>query len=461
MIINYKGDFELKRKIAVITTDFLREFFISALSKLNMDFEFLIYIYHSFDEIAEVYKKIPNEIDGILTSGSFPAEALKKSWPNINVPVVSINIDEASIYRSIFALMMDNENFQLSRIYVDPLEFFNIDVKEYIQKDPMSNYSSLIEPVIKNMELSTLRNIEEEQIQKHISLWESGEIDVSITRFSSIVSRLREAGVNVFFPYPSLEYIKTMVGTLLKEIEVMKLRKHQPAAINVSINKKVNEGMIMDSLLERQYLMLNEALINFNGESVMDYVLKRHSFGFEILTERARVESFTSQYTGCRLKKYLAVNLPFTVSVGYGIGKDMYQARMNAVYANREASIHKENLSFIIDEKECLIGPLNGENILIHSEAESIAFNEISEDFTKIGLSPLTTKKVIYAINSMPNKKITAKELAGKLSVSQRTANRFLTELEKSNVIKVVDKKRPTTKGRPERVYAINECSNL
>lgn len=63
---------------------------------------------------------------------------------------------------------------------------------------------------------------------------------------------------------------------------------------------------------------------------------------------------------------------------------------MNAAYANREASIHEDNLSFIIDEKECLIGLLNVENTLVYNEAESMAFNEISQDFTKIGLSPLT-----------------------------------------------------------------------
>ena len=67
--------------------------------------------------------------------------------------------------------------------------------------------------------------------------------------------------------------------------------------------------------------------------------------------------------------------------------------------------------------------------------------------------SPLTLKKVFAAMDAAPKKGITAQELAFRLGVTKRSANRMLAALEKEGVLQVAYKKRTTSRGRPESVF--------
>ena len=52
---------------------------------------------------------------------------------------------------------------------------------------------------------------------------------------------------------------------------------------------------------------------------------------------------------------------------------------------------------------------------------------------------------------------ITAQELAFRLGVTKRSANRFLSTLEREEILKVAYKKRTTSRGRPESVFVRKE----
>ena len=56
-------------------------------------------------------------------------------------------------------------------------------------------------------------------------------------------------------------------------------------------------------------------------------------------------------------------------------------------------------------------------------------------------------------MDAAPKKEITAQELAFRLGVTKRSANRMLAALEKEGVLQVSYKKRTTSRGRPESVF--------
>ena len=68
------GGMELKRKIAVIATEYIKEFLQSMLGDLDVDY--CIFTYKTFSDIQYIYEKVTEEFDGILTSGSFPAPSV-------------------------------------------------------------------------------------------------------------------------------------------------------------------------------------------------------------------------------------------------------------------------------------------------------------------------------------------------------------------------------------------------
>lgn len=440
----------MRKKIAVITTEFLKEFLSKFFNEIDMDCEFAIYTYKTFEDIKKIYEGITLEIDGILTSGIFPEQVIKKNFPENKFPVVCFNTDDASIYKLFFLLLDSNRNLDIRRVYADPLGAFHIDLKDYLQKDHKLTYSETIEPMVKNMTLEELSHIEKEQLQKHIELWEKGDIDISVTRFSSLVEPLKKAGLKVYFPFPSYEYLKTSCIKLCQEIDLMRLKENQPAAINITIE---NSGAL-DMSLEKRYIMLHEALLDFNGSSLMEYVIQRNALGFEILTNRKNIEEKTLNYTSCTLRSFLDDRLDFKIYVGYGIGNDMYQARMNAIDANRESMISHIEGSFLINNFNELIGPLGSVNNF--KVGDNVSEN-IKNMTRNISLSPITIRKVVSAFNSMNGRELTARELAAKLSITQRSANRFLSAMEKGNIIKIIDERRITTKGRPERVYKLTD----
>lgn len=438
----------MSKKIAVITTEFLKDFLGKSFNEIDIDCEFKIYTYDTFEDIKKIYQNISVNIDGILTSGIFPEQVIKKNFPENKFPIVYFNTDDAAIYRLFFMLLYENRDLDINRIYADPLGAFNIDLKDYLQSNHKLNYSEVIEPIVKNMSLEELRNIEKEQFEKHLNLWNKGDIDISVTRFSSLMEPLRKAGIMVYFPFPSYEYLKSSCMQLCKEIDILKMKENQPGAINITIE---NSG-VLDMTMEKKYILLHEALLDFNGNSLMEYVIQRNAFGFEILTNRKSIEEKTLNYTSCTLKSFLKDRLDFKVYIGYGIGNDMYQGRMNAIDANREAVISQTGGSFLINNENELIGPLDSENNFIVQDNLTDKMKSLTKN---IALSPMTVRRVITAFNSISGRELTARELAAKLSITQRSANRFLSAMEKGNMIKIVEERRITTKGRPERVYKL------
>ena len=71
----------------------------------------------------------------------------------------------------------------------------------------------------------------------------------------------------------------------------------------------------------------------------------------------------------------------------------------------------------------------------------------------KSSLSPITVSKVLSALEASPGKEISAQELAYRLGITKRSANRFLSTLESEGAIEVAYKKRSTSRGRPESVF--------
>ena len=127
------------------------------------------------------------------------------------------------------------------------------------------------------------------------------------------------------------------------------------------------------------------------------------------------------------------------------------QARLNALNACHEAEL-KKNTSYVVTEKEELIGPLGVE------ATETFMVDNQSYRDIKSKLSPITvSQSYLSALEASAEKEITAQELAFRLGVTKRSANRFLSTLEREEILKVAYKKRTTSRGRPESVFVRKE----
>ena len=88
-------------------------------------------------------------------------------------------------------------------------------------------------------------------------------------------------------------------------------------------------------------------------------------------------------------------------NIGYGFGAGIAQARLNALNACHEAEL-KKNTSYVVTEKEELIGPLGVE------ATETFMVDNQSYRDIKSKLSPITVSKVMSALEASAEKEITA-----------------------------------------------------
>ncbi len=434
----------MNKRIAIIATEFLRPFIEETLATLNMGFQYHIFIYEKFEDIKEIYKAIDSQYDGILTSGSFPAHMIRLYYPQETRPIQCFNTDDTAVYRLLLKLLNENRNLDFTRICADIFEVFGNDIIDFVEgREPLPDMVNLSE---RDFTLEKMQQLEQEQYETHLSLWQAGKSDLSITRFSSLMPRLIDAGVNVYFPYPSLQYVQTICERLISDIEKKKLEDCQTAIILLRL---LSDTTSADSLhkLDSSYVRLENAIMEMCGNSITEFSFHRYHYGLEILTAKKEVMRITDNFSSDRLfAKLKQKDASWNLCIGYGFGNGLAQARLNALNACHEAEL-KKNTSYLITEKEELIGPLE------ECTVQSLTIDNQSYRNIKSSLSPLTVNKVFSALEAAADKEITAQELAFRLGITKRSANRFLSTLEQEGHIAVAYKKRSTSRGRPESVF--------
>lgn len=448
----------MKYKIAVIATDFLKDFVEDALRKTlsggeqsSLDFSYEFFIYHSLGDVRDICDHIGKDFDGILTSGSFPARMVEIYAPENKLPVRFFNTDEAALYRLFLSLIIENRNLDLSRVYADILEVFGVRTVDFLENRAAMPDNSALAPNVFTLE--KMLAIEKEQYEKHLSLWNEKKTDVSVSRFSSIVPALKEKGVNIHFPYPSIQYFRSVCAELLREIERKKLEASQPAVVILRLS---SASSLPSTQTELDYLRLEQLVMEFIGTSALNYSVQRQQYGLEIVMTGKDCSEWTTYFRQERIRPFLADRLSHTlVSIGYGLGGSLSQARFRALDACREAEL-KKGTSYLINEKDELVGPLSHgtESMPIHL---SVADTELSDIHSS--LSPLTVRKIFSVLNNAESGSITARELALRLGITKRSANRFLTALHKEGYLDISHKTRTTTKGRPENVFIRSDKS--
>lgn len=438
----------VEKKIAVITTEFMADYVHSAFSKMQLDCNYEIFIYGNFKDIPKLYQELPEDIAGVLTSGSFPARVIRLSFPNTQRVIMHFNTDDAAICQLFFRLLDENRFLKFDRIYADLVEMFGIDLKTYLMHDFSTPLSITTNQMVCEKGLDEVYQIEEQEYQKHLKLWKSGMVDLCVTRFSSIVDRLQEQGVPVYFPYPSIGYLRETCLTLFKEIEYRQMQNNSSAIINVTVVEENDE--LGNASLEYRLLTLQAALMGFMGAASQDYFLGRSSSGIEILTNRKNIENLTENYTGCKIQSQLNQHVNFKICIGYGIGRNLQQARGNARKAMEYSKRNQGRTSFLVNEDGVMLKSL----VNIQSQhVETYPPVEVKPENKKIFVPEYKIREVFHAIEEMEEKQITSQELAGKLNITKRSANRILSAMEAQGIIEVAATRPTSAKGRPERIY--------
>lgn len=431
-------------------TDFLKEFIDDILDEYFPAENFLLYYYKDFNDVLDIYIQIPDEVEGVVISGSFPAQVIRTFFPDSPRIITEFNNDDLGVFQLFFELLYNHRDLQLNRVYADVLDVGNISLADYLLNPLKTSINTIHKQAAAKLNLEELIAIEQNMLQKHIQKWQAGEIDFSVTRFSSIVRQLEEAGLKVHFAYPDRHFVKQVIESLQQQLTIRSMQQLLPAYLWVSAKGDINN---------KQLAALGLALDEFFSVLSFDALVKQVENDFSVITQRRFIAQATSGFVSCALQPFLRQHLSFPVDIGYGLGDSLYDAKINAMHAHAESRKHDIGTSSLMDQAGRLTSPLSVEGSTaptvpaVTLKGTTPWVRQLSK---QTGISQLNIQKLIAAGRDTLDNTITSQEIAYKLRITRRSANRLLSALKKSGLAVIVDQKQGSSQGRPERVYQLN-----
>ncbi|MFE4708833.1 transcriptional regulator [Peribacillus simplex] len=417
---------------------------IEPLVKDRCELTFLTY--RSLDAITNLYVENHLFFDGIIMN-NLSYLYLEEKIKTFKTPTYTYMINERDFYRTLFKINRTHKDLDYSRVCID----FISEKNNYLGlKDMLSDEEF---PYIVDWKLND--NIYEDVLDQHITLSRQGRIDLTITGLSNTLEQLNEKGIKTIRCYPSMETILETFEQAINEIELRQLLENRIVIGNITL-ENINFSLGTSNDLELKQMLLYKSLLEYSTENKTPFTIQKGSLCFEIITSYKDLKQLTNSFTTCSVLNYLKENLPFKVNIGWGIGNTMYEARIKAQSANKEAQIHPFG-SIVITENDQIIGPLGEESCIEYSNSIDPEMEKLSN---KLGISILQIQKITSIISKTNSNELSSEDVSFYLGITPRGANRILNKLKEKGVAEIIYQKQEKLRGRPRKIYKIdfNKC---
>ncbi len=196
-------------------------------------------------------------------------------------------------------------------------------------------------------------------------------------------------------------------------------------------------------------MQLHQLLLKYSKKTHAS-VLANGDHQFALFGTRGVLDHITNHYRDFPLLKEIEYALETSVDIGFGLGLTAKQAEDNAKLALETCSGTQEGSCYIVNERRETIGPLGVKKEINPSELyralihEAKLNNELSYNF-------------IDFIETRNNEPFSSNDIATYYRVTKRSAERTIKKLIAGDVIKVVGEEKPYVKGRPRKLFQLNQ----
>ncbi len=396
--------------------------------------------YTSPDHLRFLYKENQGNFDGLLFSGSYPYNIIRKYDPQIDeVPHAYFDLSALDYYKSIAQLAVQNPKLDFKRVYFDrpqiPVDFESIfhgsDAPrlgtasiDWLHVDALDWYKPL------------------QSYYKEV--WDSGEIDLMVTRFASMAEYFCTHKIKHFYLAPSKETMQETYQKLLEQLKTKSIRETAACIALVASPQKLDTS---------QMQMLWNGIQGYNKQCNLKFLAYQQTEWIELTTNIAILKEVTQQYTVSPMAAYLSEYLPFPVCIGWGCASDVTDAHRNGYRALKHGIQSGEAGTYVVTEDNTLIGPLSSSRRVVCSDVPNPLLIRAGE---RVGISPLYLSKIASVLQQKGDYTLSSEELAYFLNVTTRSASRILNKLETGGLAKVEYSRQLNLRGRPAKIYCID-----
>ncbi|MEK5333716.1 hypothetical protein [Lysinibacillus sp. FSL W8-0992] len=413
--------------------------------KLKERCELTFFTYRKLSEIKPLYLENYIFFDAIVMNG-LAHLVLQSSQINYQIPTHYYMANERDFYKKLFHISRKYPNIDFSKVTFDFSGYTDlIKLEEIYAKDEEAHI----------IHLPITDNFYEDLLDKHIELNRSGKVELSITAFSNILNKLSEHGVTAELITASPQTIQEIFEKVIQEV-----RHKQLTESIIAIGKITSDALIPSKVenvnTEFNQILLHTTLLEYREKNHLSMIIQKQSVHFEIFTSQKELLTVTNNFSHDGLEQTLTESLPFPVTIGWGVGQSIDDARKKAHIANHEAQ-KQEKSSCIITENGQIIAPNTQEKMVLHIKEETPELQRLSE---KLNISMLLMQKILSVIEKMNTNELSSDDIALHLGITIRSSNRILNELEEKGVAELIYKKHEKLRGRPKKFYKINFHKN-
>ncbi|HLS20866.1 MAG TPA: hypothetical protein VK056_04265 [Bacillota bacterium] len=363
----------------------------------------------------------------------------KQTIDKKKLPVIKIFKDEYALATLLF---------QLISKYNHPPERFSIDVanKKYVENifhDLEINHNSVYVSDYQNSGNICVDQI----INFHRELWKDKKIDFVVTSSKYIHDQLAEENIPVYYIGIPKKYFNNVIK---RAKELVHFNDHSIKRV-VSGYIKLQDVTPNGKIPQSAVVSVHQLLKNYQSKISASLTLDSNN-QFNLMGTRELLSYLTSHLCSLPLVEKIKERLPenINVHIGFGYGLTAKEAEENAQIALENSVKSRKSSCFIVNEREEVIGPIGIKrpfnkpklyNKLIHKARLN---NQISYNF-------------IQFISARNNEPFSSEDIAQYYKVTKRSAERTIKKLVNGDIIVHVGEERPYIKGRPRKLFQLND----
>lgn len=407
---------------------------IENLLHTERDTEIVPFVYENESETVELFEKA-FMCDFYLFTEKISYQFVKKKIEKKKLPAVQVPYDDQVFLTSLYHLKEKQDVKRISVDYHDEQIVQRVLQDVNLPKNQFFIYDYGLE-----LEVSL-----ESILSHHLKLWQEGKIDYVLTSAPSVEKELKAQNIPVIaMTIPAINLMQT-IDELKTKIKLSQSTGAQVVTGYIELKQTGKKNEELESKMEK----LSEILTEFCKKTDAAF-FPTASNQYVLFGTKAVIKHLTNHYRDYPLLREIKATLECPVNIGYGLGLTAKQSEVHAKLALAACKESGSGHCFIINERQEKIGPIG-----VKKEFDA---SKLYQDLIhKARLNNELSYNFIDFIRSRNNEPFSSNDIAKFYNVTKRSAERTVNKLLSGNVIKVSGEERPYQKGRPRKLFTLNQ----
>ncbi|MFJ7972438.1 hypothetical protein [Psychrobacillus sp. NPDC096389] len=405
---------------------------------------FVGYPYNIVNETTVILEKHHSDVDFWLFSGYMPYKIAQQSKRFSKDRMEYIFITGDMFYRGVLEISHEigrlAKNVSIDTLHAPEESFFD----EIIDLDKILDHVY----IKRFMAKTSIAEI----IEYHMALWKDQKIDSVITVYPTVEEKLKEIGIPVCLVSPNSQAIYHTLQLFSEKIQTFYYKETQTTALIVQIKnfdfiKVANQNGYGIHFLQ---LVMKKIVLQI-CEKIDGYLIEESNGRFVIFSSRGIVErNINAIY---KMIERLSVETEQPVVVGIGHASTVYYAENYAYHAMQHLMENGTQGIVVMQEDGAMTEIVQGSSQI--SYTSRVRDKKLIEQLQDTSISGKMFAKIEAIINELKVEAFSAKILAKELNMTERNAQRIISELTKVELIEYCGEESRNSRGRPAKLYKL------